>query len=201
VVIYGVGGWSEGKEFNADFFLMHLVTSSLFLSSLVAYLTPSSQSLLLRSYFATSLAWWISRGRPGFNISGFFTDHGDLAYPLPPGAHPTPGEGALPSPASRFATTPNPWLSIIQNTIVHPDDHIAKLQRSLAHYSHLYGHRIAGRSDFEKTELLDADKLDGSLFLRVAGLTAKRMGRVRDGEQPAVFWDRVGFFPPSTGSQ
>jgi hypothetical protein len=86
---------------------------------------------------------------------------------------------------------PNPWLSIIQNTLVHPDDHIPKMQRALAHYASLYGNRPAGF--FAGTELAGADKLDGSLFLRVAGLTAKRLGRMRDGEEPTPFWDMHGF--------
>lgn len=43
--------------------------------------------------------------------------------------------------------------------------------------------------DFEGTELPDADKLDGSFFLRVSGLTMNKMGWVRNGQKPAKFWD------------
>jgi hypothetical protein len=38
-----------------------------------------------------------------------------------------------------------------------------------------------------------AEVIGGSLFVRTAGLTAKRMGRVRDGEEPLKFWDQRGF--------
>lgn len=169
---------------------MHLVTSSLFLSSLTAYLSPSSQALLLRSYFSVSLAWWVAHGRPGFDIKGFF--EADLASPAPPGPLPTPNEKALPSPSSAKAITPNPWLPIIQTTLVHPDEHLAKIQRALAHYAVLYGTRVAGLPDFTGTELAGAEHLDGTLFIRVAGLTSKRVGHVREGE-PSVFWDRRGF--------
>ncbi|TFK60287.1 hypothetical protein BDN72DRAFT_905098 [Pluteus cervinus] len=192
VLLYGVSGWSEDKDFYADFLLMHLVTSSLFLSSMVAYLTPASQVLLLRTYFSTVLGWWITRGRPGFNIHSFYThhdEHSDLAYPIPPGAKPTPAKGTLPDPSSPYAITPNPWLPILESAAVHRDDHLPKIQRALAHYASIYGTRSAGMPDFERTELPDADKLDGSLFLRVAGLTAKRMGRVRNGEKEGEFWD------------
>jgi Questin oxidase-like len=164
---------------------MHLVTSSLFLSSLSAHLKPSSQELLLRSYLAVSLSWYIDHGCPKFNIPGFFA--ADIAYPTPPGPLPTPDKEALLGQTSPKAVTPNPWLPIIQTTLVHPDDHLSKLQRALAHYGSLYGTRPAGLPDFTDTELPGADKLDGTLFIRIAGLTAKRMGRVRDGEKPLDF--------------
>jgi Questin oxidase-like len=170
---------------------MHLVTSSLFLSSLSAHLKPTSQELLLRGYLTVCLTWYVGNGRPGFDIPGFFA--ADTAYPTPPGPFPTPDKKALPEQNSPKAVTPNPWLPIIQTTIVHPDDHLPKLQRALAHYGSLYGTRPAGLPDFTDTELPGADKLDGTLFIRAAGLTAKRMGRVRDGEKPLDFWDQYGF--------
>ncbi|KAG6843850.1 hypothetical protein H0H93_016897, partial [Arthromyces matolae] len=57
VILYAVGGWTESKNksFNADFYLMHLVTSSIFLSSFMAYLSPTSH-----------------RGRPSLDIAGFY---------------------------------------------------------------------------------------------------------------------------------
>ncbi|KAF9467641.1 hypothetical protein BDZ94DRAFT_1305265 [Collybia nuda] len=193
VMIYGIPGWTEGGDFNADFFHMHLVTSSLFLSSLAAQLNPTSQELLLRGYFAAALGWWVGRGRPSFDIAKFFA--ADTGHPTPLGPLPTPSKTALPSPTSPVATTPNPWLPIIQTSIVHRDDHLPKLQRSLAHYATLYGLRSSGQADFSNTELPDADKLDGTLFLRVAGLTSKRVGRVREGEEPfSRSWDRPGFY-------
>lgn len=168
---------------------MHLVTSSIFLSSIAAYLSPPSQELFLRAYFVVSLGWWVGHGRVGFDIPGFFAAHTD--YLTPPGSHPTPHDKSLPSKDSPIAMNPNPWFSIIQNTLVHPDDHLPKTQRALAYHASLYGNRPAGF--LAGTELAGADKLDGSLFLRVAGLTAKRLGRMRDGEEPAPFWDMHGF--------
>ncbi|KZV81188.1 hypothetical protein EXIGLDRAFT_628822, partial [Exidia glandulosa HHB12029] len=52
VLIYGVGGWSKAHGFRADFFTMHLVTSSLFMPSVLALLSPQSQSALMRCYVA-----------------------------------------------------------------------------------------------------------------------------------------------------
>lgn len=171
---------------------MHLVTSSLFLSSVVTTLTPTSQEKLLRGYFIISLSWWVQSGCPDFDIQGFFSC--DTDYPIPSGPLPTPDKVAIPSASSPKAVTPNPWMPILQTTMVHPDDHLPKIQRAFSHYATLYGSRAAGHPDFYATELPGAEFLDGSLFIRAAGLTAKRLGRIREGETPLSFWDRRGFY-------
>lgn len=169
----------------------HLVTSSLFLGTIASHLNKRSQVLLLRSYFAASLTWYISRNRPTLGVDEFFEDTETL-YPVPPGPHPTPHKAALPSPSSPRAITPNPWLAILQSSIVHPDDHVTKLQRALAHFAEIYGTRQAGY--FANTELNAASKIDGTLFARAAGLTATRLGWVREGNPPLPSsWDRKGF--------
>ncbi|KAF4583951.1 hypothetical protein EYR40_002449 [Pleurotus pulmonarius] len=187
VLLYALPGWKEGQVFKANFFTygMHLVTSSLFLSSLVPYLGPASQAFLLKTYFAFSLAWYLSIGAPALDIPGFFA--ADTLHPSQPGARPSAWEGALGSAA--IASNPNPWLPIIQNSIISPDEHLPKLQRALAHYSAIYGSRHVGEGDLKDTELPDADKVDGSLFIRAAGLTDKRMGRIHSGEKASDFWE------------
>ncbi|KAG6890178.1 hypothetical protein C0995_010883 [Termitomyces sp. Mi166 len=192
VIIYGIGGWTKDKDYNADFFHMHLVTSSLFLSSLAANLKPASQETLLRGYFAVSLAWWIGRGRPAFDIEGFFAE--DTAFPAPSGPFPPLNYKALPEATSPKATTPNPWFPIIQAALTVPDDHIPKLHRALVHFASLYGSRAPGQPDFANTELPFADKLDGSLFVRTAGLTNQRLLRPREEPEYGGFWDRQGFY-------
>jgi hypothetical protein len=57
----------------------------------------------------------------------------------------------------------------------------------------VYGNREAGRDDFKGTELEGAERLDGSLFIRVAVLTDESLGRVREGEESRV-WSRTGFY-------
>ena len=84
-------------------------------------------------------------------------------------------------------------MLLIGNSLVHPNEHHAKLQRALVHYGTAYGKRIAGSKAFKGTELEGAEKLDGSLFVRVAGLSDVRLGKVREGEEEKV-WDRTGFF-------
>ncbi|KAJ7658272.1 hypothetical protein DFH06DRAFT_448477 [Mycena polygramma] len=184
IMIYTVGGWREGEGFRqAEFTLMHLVTSSITLPSYMAVLSnPSSKSLLLRAYFSRSLTYWISRGRPPLDLRSFFSTS---VVPTIPGNATHPYTSAFPGPASPGALTPNPWLQIIQSALVHPDDHLCKLQRALAHYASLYGDVPAGT--FKGTELDGSELVDGSFFVRSAGLTMERMGRVREGEKDR-FW-------------
>ncbi|KAK0475744.1 hypothetical protein IW261DRAFT_1340087 [Armillaria novae-zelandiae] len=187
-IIYAIGGSQSGKKFNSDFFLMHLVTSSLFLPSFVAYLTPPSQALLLRHYMTVSIAWWVSRGRPGFDIPKFFGADTPLVPPTSP---------ATKTPSWKLTSTHNPWFKIIQHAVVHPDDHLCKIQRAFVHYATLYGMHPSGEPGFSRTELPGAEKLDGTLFLRAAYLTAKhfepREGEKSNGEN-SFKWDRSGFY-------
>ena len=171
---------------------MHFVTSSLLLSPIFSLLPRNSRKLFLRSYFAICLLWYIGNGRPELDIARFFENAATL-YPVPPGPQPIPHDDVSPSPDSPFAITPNPWLPIIQSALTHPDYHLPKLQRTLVEYSSHFGSTPAGY--FAGTELKDAELIDGTLFVRVAGLTAGRLGWVREGEPPlATVWDRRGFF-------
>ncbi|KAI0776913.1 hypothetical protein BD413DRAFT_610496 [Trametes elegans] len=193
-LLYGVGGWSgrdrsekQDKKFNADFFFMHLVTSSVFLPSIVAYLSPRSAALLLRSYFTVSIVWYVAQGRPTLPIRDFYAHV--TAYPAPPGASES---RVVPAPTTLTPDdpAPNPWLPIVQTTLVHPSEHLCKLQRALLHDATLYGARAPG--EFAGTGLEGAELLDGTLFVRAAGLTAHRMGWMREGQEIGD-WDRPGF--------
>ncbi|KAI0631662.1 hypothetical protein C8Q77DRAFT_1061280 [Trametes polyzona] len=186
-IIYGIGGWgarndSQNKKFKADFFYMHLVTSAIFLPSFIAYLSPRSATLLLESYFATSITCYVSQGRVALPIREFF--EATTAKPTPPQTNPPPTKGKRLTPED---PVPNTWLPIIDATLTHPGEHVCKLQRALAHNAVLYGTRPAGY--FAGTELKDAELLDGTLFIRTAGLTADRVGWVMESERFDE-WDR-----------
>ena len=160
---------------------MHLVTSSLLLHSLVNVLTPGSAATLLRVYFTLSLVWYIARGAAPIPISDFY--NAVSSVPNPPVAAPQSVAQTLPP-----QNAPNAWHPIIQTTIVHPDDHLCKIQRALLHFAEVYGG--APRGTFASQGF---DTLDGTLFLRVAGLTADRLGWMREG-QAQRGWDRAGFY-------
>lgn len=182
-VMYALGGWRNG--FTADFFLMHMVTSSAFLPSLVAYLSPRAQVLLLRAYLSTAIAWFVVCGRPSLNFKSFFESTSTV--PNPPNSPAVPPVEGIPA---QDAQTPNPFLPLVQSSIMHPNDHHPKIQRAFAHFSTIYGARPKGY--FAGTELDGAEELDGSLFVRAAVLTADYMGWAREGEE-ARMWSLKGF--------
>ncbi|KAG6849194.1 hypothetical protein H0H93_010521 [Arthromyces matolae] len=180
-LIYGVGGWSKNDEFNNDFFYAHLITSSIFLSTIAQILTPASQEIFLRSYFGVCLIWWIGRGRPGLDIAGFYAV--------------TSENPKAPNAASPKSSSPNPWLSLLQETLSLPDAHLPKTHRALAHFAEIYGARKKAEKDFASTELEGAEEIDGSLFVRTALLTNERLRKERDIDFSLTgYWDRRGFY-------
>ncbi|KAL0069224.1 hypothetical protein AAF712_003587 [Marasmius tenuissimus] len=194
-IMYAIPGFKAGEDFNADFVAMHLVTSSLFLSSLVASLSPRSRALLLRTQLAQCLLVWTRLGKPKLDIAGFYA--ADTAHPntlnisLSP---PAPSKFALPSSTSPLAVNPNPWFFILRQALVHPDDHVSKTIRTLNHYATKYGTVPAGYFGETAKELEGADKLDGTLFVRAAGLTVNRLAREVEELPPYhTFWDRRTF--------
>ncbi|KAJ8584666.1 hypothetical protein M405DRAFT_826375 [Rhizopogon salebrosus TDB-379] len=224
-LMYGVGSWDgESAEYRADFFTMHIVTSCLFLPSLCAHLSYRSQSLLLRAHFLAGITWWLVRGRPPLQLRKFFAaplapvpSPGHFKYATTtPGVVPQPAACALPSGDSPYAVTPNPWYPLLQSTIVHPNEHLCKCQRALAHFALLYGHREAGfmsetlsssptiacpdtplapgglelpEGDYASFDAPEWEFLDGSIFLRAAWLTGAALGWVREGEPNTGAWD------------
>ena len=164
---------------------MHLVTSVLFLHAFVPYLSSGSISALLRAYLSASLVVYIGRGRPVLPIRDFmaFT----TARPQAPAIIAVPHRNALST-----NPTQNPWLPMLQSTLLHNDNHLAKMQRALAHFDTLYGITPPGRFKDLKG-LIGAEVLDGTLFLRVAGLIQDRVGWMREGEENKG-WDFDGFF-------
>ncbi|KAI6118350.1 hypothetical protein F5141DRAFT_999900 [Pisolithus sp. B1] len=175
-ILYAIGGFDEVKGFTGEFFLMHMVTSSLFLPSLITSLTPGSQALLLRAYLVTVLTWWVARGPPVLNVKSFMASTSTR-----PSAPIFEGDDGSGFPNEH----PNPFLPIIQSSILNPNDHLPKIQRSFAHFSTIYGNRPAGYH--KGTELEGAELLDGSLFIRAALLTANYM-------REANTWSINGFF-------
>ncbi|KAJ8081515.1 hypothetical protein PM082_007360 [Marasmius tenuissimus] len=195
-LMYAVAGYKQldDGDFNADFLAVHFVTSSIFLQSMVARLSPRSQALLLRNWFTHILGWWVLIGKPSLDIAKFFSDPDNSPHPAPPSPQPPPNPQALPTPDSHAATNPNPWTWLIQQAIVHPDDHFPKCQRSLYHYAQLYGTRPKGY--WSNTELEGVEELDGSLFIRAASLTQQRLGRhFEEVPKLQIYWDRKSYFP------
>lgn len=179
----------------------HLVTSSLFMPGFILKDEASSPSspfkpgalpfanrlLLLQTYLAVSTAWNVSRGNHALPIADFYsaTDAKQLA-PTRTGV----GVGALRSPGSA-------WTRIIPSAIQGPDEHTPKIARALVDFAMRWGTRPPGYFSSRSSEsvagrpplsLEGIEKLDGTLFVRVAGLTLDRLGWVNEGEK-ASSWD------------
>lgn len=104
---------------------MHLVTSSIFLPSLYAFLSLSSKVRFLRAYFATVCTWYVARGRPALDIAGFFSQE----ISIPSGLDPDPRKGGV----------PNLWIPLLQSGMTHPDEHLIKTQRALSCWAQKFG--------------------------------------------------------------
>lgn len=166
---------------------MHLVTSVLMLSSTLSAFSPSAASRFLHTYFAFSLVLYVARGRPPLPIDDFYAS--TTPSVIVPGLHPKPAADTLVDNQS-----PNPWMPIVQTTLVHPNEHLCKLQRALVHAAALYGGTSAGA--FKHVEgLKGAELLDGTLFVRAASLTADALGWMREGQESKA-WDFYGFYKP-----
>lgn len=75
---------SAGRETKLDFFLMHCVTSSLFLPTLLERVSPHLRPFILHSHLRIMLAYWVSRGRPRPFIAECLMKA--EAHPTPPGS-------------------------------------------------------------------------------------------------------------------
>lgn len=156
---------------------MHLLTSSMFLPTLAAFLSLPSQSALLRSYLLVALTYWVSRGRPKLPIRDFF-DNATMA-PSPPTQPPESHSKAF----SR-GKLENPWLAIIQSCLHHTDEHLLKTQRTLMHYATVYPREAGNVVPGGVITGLDGEEfLDGTLFVRVAGCAMRERGWMREGER------------------
>lgn len=164
---------------------MHLVTSSLFLPSICAYFPPHITQIFLRSYFSICLATWVGKGRPSVEITQKFISNTDTFPQEPIGDRAMkPAKGTL----TPETVTPNPWLAIIQSALMHPDDHVCKVQRALGHWSGMFGGRPRGywaKSSPKEgaAQLKGVELLDGTLFVRVAGMTQATKGWMREGRE------------------
>lgn len=220
-VIYAAGYTNSAPtldKFKADFFTMHLVTSSLFLSSHIQSMQshhPHAVVALLQAYFATALSLYIVRrgGRP-INLIHFYRN---TEYVVRPGYNLRP-EANVRSEANNTGSdnakgtnntgpdsdAKNVWTSIIESSLTKEDEHYPKLQRALMHYSVLYGLKTSGDIFGSLPDVEEGSNrqegsesangfgmLDGSTFWRAAALTQERVASVTGGDTND-YWDFGG---------
>jgi len=202
VIWFALRGWEtrgdRGRVFNADFFVAHLVTSAVFLLTLVL---PSGNSpypsaslenrvMLLKAYLATCAGFYISRGNGPMPIDEFYAATSDRltappAVPAPPGAKRKP----LSAPGGQ-------WGRIIANSIAYPEEHLPKTVRSLAVFATRWGGRPAGYFAGGGEDGLEGrETLDGTLFVRAASLALDRLGWGHEsGKELLPDWDYEGYY-------
>jgi hypothetical protein len=100
-----------------DFFFMHALTSSEFLHQYISRITPSESVSLLHAHAAITIFYYITRGRPNFNVEAL------LAYKSP----------------SNVASSNNNWLTVFDKALNCEEPHVIKTVRSCAVAQVIYG--------------------------------------------------------------
>ncbi|KAJ6509830.1 hypothetical protein DFH09DRAFT_942181 [Mycena vulgaris] len=164
-----------GRQPRMDFFFMHFLTGSLFLQIVInAVKKPLHKAQLLQAYARSVALFIILRGRPRIDPA--------LAMSYP----------ELPAPFGANTDTlttlgklggGNPWFPILHNAALHPERHVIKSIRMLFYCAKQYGNTPA--------EAVIAATVDGTLFIRVAGVLMDGLGWVAHGDKER-FWDFSG---------
>ncbi|KAJ6561795.1 hypothetical protein B0H19DRAFT_1375119 [Mycena capillaripes] len=181
-----------GRKPRIDFFLMHYLTGAIFLPSVLKVLdTTVAKAQLLQSYVRVAALILMLRGRPRINIPLV------MSYPMffqPPGGTATASSDAFGEPDEAGGS--NPWLAVVKNALHHPEPHVAKATRALYYAAQQYGSTpvgaFAGCFDAQGAEAYSGcAQLDGTIFVRAAGLMSHALGWVTAGEKSG-HWDRSG---------
>ncbi|KZS89543.1 hypothetical protein SISNIDRAFT_416893 [Sistotremastrum niveocremeum HHB9708] len=210
-ILLFIGSSKKNRKPRLDFFLMHAVTSSLFLGSVLRYVqTPAHKVALLRAWAAFVGQTLIMRGRPRVDgeVAMSFS-----AFPTPPSFDKLHSNSQnterIVTPS---AETQNAWLPIIQSALHANDSHTVKTIRTLLYAAKKYGQTPAGsvpgafvdsttssskgstngdHPSATKSETHPGLSLvDGTLFIRTAGVVLDIMGWVDHEGQKEGEWDR-----------
>lgn len=146
--------------------------------------------MLLRAFLPVTLAYLTIRGRPRIDCELLMSY---TRTPHPPSAPLTsePSEDAIGDPREA-----NPWPAIVGSVVHAPDAHTVKAVRGLYYAARRWGSTpagaVPGAFDAEgKETLLGIGKVDGTVFVRAAGVVMDTLGWVTHG-QKAGSWDGSG---------
>ncbi|KAJ6627656.1 hypothetical protein B0H10DRAFT_2161041 [Mycena sp. CBHHK59/15] len=169
-----------------DFLLMHVLTSALCIPSLFKIIPdPVHKAQLLQGYVRSSALFVLTSGRPRIDIPLLMSYS---QFPLPPLPAPKPElAAALGDP--RVEGESNPWLAVVQNALHHKDAHVIKAVRTLYYCAQHYGltapgAAIGARDGAGEETHAGAGKMDGTVFIRAAGVLSEALGWVA-----ALGWD------------
>ena len=188
----------EGRKPRLDFFLMHLVTSSLFLRPFFAVLEkPAHKVALLNAYVHVLVLTTLTRGRPRINPELLMSYTDIPRPPISAGKSSEPNNTSLGNPQND--TDYNPWPAMIEAVQYHHDSHVSKTLRTLIFASQNYGDKAPGTAigafyrhgdDDSRVEThKGSGKMDGTIFVRAAGLVLDSLRWVNYGQKEGS-WDR-----------
>jgi hypothetical protein len=187
----------KGRKPRLDFFLMHLLTSSLFLRPMCAVLRKSEhKAALLRAYVPVMLLITLARGRPRIDPE-LLMSYTDVPRPPPSGqAKLQPGPTATGNPEDDADY--NPWPALIEGVLYHSDSHVLKSMRTLIFAAQHFGDKGPGElvgtfgsgTDGKREEThAGISKVDGTIFVRAAGIMMDSLGWLGRGQKGGE-WDR-----------
>lgn len=194
LVMFGSG--REGRKPRLDFFLMHLVTSAIFFPSLFRVISnPTSKANLLRAFWSNIVIFMILRGRPVIKPE-LLMSYTDVPRPPVQISAPPPHPNHLGNPANDEDY--NPWPVVVSAGLPFPDSHHPKVMRSLLYAAEHYGHKGPGEAPGSflasgAESHPGIAKMDGTIFVRAAGVLMDFMRWTAYGEPPLEYdWDRSG---------
>lgn len=167
----------------------------------------ASRLLLVRSYLSVVLLWFIGRPLPTLEafsaaIPKLYSETDALLSPPAP-SH-AYALGAAPKrdfwSHEWMRTMPvgaRAWPRLFASAASHPNEHLPKLIRTLGAADALYGRRAEGAY---AGALIGSERLDGTLFLRVAILSSERLGWAME-DTPKPQWDRDGYWLAAAGKE
>ncbi|KIJ21191.1 hypothetical protein PAXINDRAFT_107074 [Paxillus involutus ATCC 200175] len=189
------GSGKRGRKPRLDFFLMHALNATLFMPSLLKIISNNASKVkLVKAFLPVTLMIILIRGRPRIDsgLAMSFT-----TTPRPPGVSAptlTPGQDVIGGPNQSY----NPWFQILPSVIHAPNAHTVKVIRSLCYAAQRYGHTRAGSvpgcfmDEGRQHETLPGiSEVDGTVFVRAAGVVMDTLGWVTHGDEPGR-WDFSG---------
>jgi hypothetical protein len=184
LLLFGVA--SRDELVGLDFFNMHLVTSSLFLKSYMNILSQESyKRRFLYAYTMVFILTWLHRGRQRINAN-VIMDATEI---------PRPTAKEQPVKDEDY----NPWGALITSSLHFPESHVKKTMRTLVYGAMHFGQTepgkalgawMKGKDGTDEETFPGLARVDGTLFVRGAGVMMDSMGWVDYGQE-AKDWDRT----------
>jgi hypothetical protein len=181
------------KPPRIDFFLMHALTTTIFLPSILGILpNPKHKRIVLLSYVRVVLQYLVLLGRPRINPE-LLMSYTEVPRP------PVTTSVKLDGHDDAVGIDSNPWTAIIASASRAKDAHVPKCIRELLFAAKKYGTMSAGDAigafkdeDGKEESHLGCGKMDGSIFIRAAGVVMDVLGWVDHGQREGQKWFGLG---------